>query len=151
MYHPRLLKQDAKSIHVLLGLHDQFSKEVKARASQIVEGTFNLTEAVQKLNLKYSVDPEYLQSSLALEFIPGATTYDDLTDDQLRSFLSSKAKESKDYFTLSSLDKILYGKLHMDMQDRSATSRILSLFVACHSLLCRNGPSCAFEKIRSCN
>lgn len=77
--HPRLLQTDGESIRVFLRKYDQYSNAVKSRARQL--SAYNATtEAVRPVELKFCVDPEYLESSIALVFIDGVESYENITD-----------------------------------------------------------------------
>lgn len=85
--------------------------------------------------MKLCIDDGYLASSIALGFIPGVSSTDDLTDEILRKFLEATSSESKETLTLASLDSIVSKKLKMDLRDRSATSRMQGLFMSYHTIL----------------
>jgi transposase InsO family protein len=136
--YPRLNKANAESIRVFLRLYDQYVEEVRARAQQLVPGEVS-TEAVRPVKLKFCVDPEYLESIIALGFIKDVQSYESLTDEILRQFLETKSQESKESVTIDILDKIVDRSLKMDMTDRNAESRMQNLFVSYHGILRRNG------------
>ena len=136
--HPRLVKQDPNSIRIFLRLYDQYTNEVLARALQLSDSE-QPAEAGKPVDLKFCVEPEYLESAIALGFIPGVLSYRQLDDTTLRAFLDKKAEECKESVTLSSLDNFVSKNLKMDMQDSSAVSRMQSLFVSYHTLLRQNG------------
>lgn len=89
-----------------------------------------------------------MESAIALDLIPGATKYDTLTDFLLREYLESSSLESKESLTLETLDALLERDLCMDMTDKSAGSRMNSLFVAYDKLLRRNGLSCLLDETK---
>ncbi len=62
-------------------------------------------------------------------------TYEELSDSDVRAFLDKKAEASKKTVTLSTLDAVVSKNLRMNMADRSAKSRMESLFVSYTSLL----------------
>lgn len=136
--HPRLVRADAESIRIFLRLYDQYCNEVLERARQIGKSSRS-TENVRPVNIKFCVDPDYLESLIALNLIPDVKDYDSLTDDTLRAFLDEKAEESREATNLDSLDIIVEQQLRMDMKDRNAKSRMENLFVAYHTILRRNG------------
>lgn len=139
--HPRVVRTDPESVRVFLRQYDQYSKEVIARASQISASGTVPTEAVRPVNITFCVDPEYLESAIALDLISDVESESELTDTVLRSYLERKAEESKESVNLDALDMIVERDLHMDMTDRNAKSRMESLFVSYHALLRRNGIS----------
>ena len=136
--HPRLLRTDSESVRVFLPLYDQYSNEVTARAEQLTVHGATSSEAIRPVNLKFCVDPAYLESAIALGFIE-ADDYDSLTDSVLRVHLEGKDKESEDSVTLEALDDIFERELKMDMKDTNTRSRIETLFVSYHSILRHNG------------
>ena len=91
--HPQLVRTDAESIRIFLNRYDQYSKEVKARAQQLNLTGSTTTEAVRPVNLKYCVDPEYIESVIALDIL-SVDSYDELSDETLRQHLEEKAEES---------------------------------------------------------
>ena len=118
--HSRLLRTDAESIRVFLRSYDHYCHEVVARAQQITRSEMVTTESVRPINLKYCVDPEYLESAISLGFLQGVEDYDSLSDETLREYLDHKAKQSKHTTTLESLDKLVSNELRMDMTDMDA-------------------------------
>jgi len=139
--HPRLEKNDAESIRIFLRLYDQYCNEITARARQITTDQAISTEAVRPVNIKFCVDPEFLEFATVLGFIDGADTVEDLTDEMLRDYLDEQAQESQETVSLTTLDTIVEEELHMDMSDRSARSRMQGLLISCHKLLRRHGLS----------
>lgn len=125
-------------------LYDQYCKEVISRAAQLTATGSISTEAIRPVNLKYCVDPEYLESAIALGFIE-VISYDALSDSDLREHLNHKAEESQETATLDTLDDIVDRNLRMNMKDKFSKSRMESLFVSYHALLRRNGLSWLIE------
>ena len=142
--HLWLLQTDSESVRVFLRLYDQYCKEVLSRPAQRTATGSISTEAVQPVNIKYCVDPEYLESAIALGFIE-ATSYDELSEIDLREHLDQKAQESQETITLETLDEIVDINLRMNKKDKNSKSRMESLFVSYHSLLRRNGLSWLIE------
>ena len=64
-----------------------------------------------------------------------------MTGDKLREYLDKESSESKEFFNLSTLDELVAKELSMDIANRSATSRMKSLFIQYHSLLAKQGLS----------
>lgn len=135
--HPRLLETDADYIQTFLRKYDQYCYEVSSRARQI-SGT-DAAEPVSPVEIKFCVDVDFLGSSIDLGFIDGADSYDTITSDLVRSFLESRAKESKEIITLKKLDKIVAEELRMNMWNTDATARMQDLFSQYHTILRRNG------------
>lgn len=136
--HPRLVHTDPESIRTFLRRYDQYSTTVLARAKQITSEALS-TEAINPVDLKFCVDVEFLESSIALGFISNATDYDTLKDQDVREFLEERCKESKETVTLDQLDKLVQNKLRTDMKNNNATARMQDLFANYHTLLVRNG------------
>ncbi|PXF46452.1 hypothetical protein BWQ96_03777 [Gracilariopsis chorda] len=139
--HPHLKRTDAESIRVFLRKYDQYSTEIKEKARQHTVTNTLSVKPVEPVSLKFCVDPEYLESALALNRIPFVTDIDALTDQDLRAYLEKKAEPSKSCANLSFLDHIVEHELRMDMRDIGARSRIESLFISYHTLLRRHGLS----------
>ena len=138
--HPRLTATDASSIRVFLRSYDSYVTEVQERARQIVDSSVS-TEPVKPVNLKFCVDAEWLESTVALGFIEPIDTVEQLTDERFRAYLDSKAEDSKEVVSLSKLDELVSQELRTDMRDANATSRIQNLFVNYMTLLRRHGLS----------
>jgi len=128
--HPRLLRTDADSIRVFLRLYDQYCCEVVARVQKITQSGTVMTESVRPVNLKYCVDPEYLESVIALGFLKDVDDYESLSDETLRSYLDDKAKQCEEAATLDSLEKVVGAELQMYMTDPDARSRMECLLAA---------------------
>lgn len=75
--HPLLLTTDPDSIRYFLRKYDQYANEVRSRARQL---STICTEAARPVALTYCVYVDFLESSIALEFIKEATNYDDVSD-----------------------------------------------------------------------
>lgn len=76
------------------------------RAQQITGEDVLSTDNAKPVQLKFGVNSIWLESVIDLEFIKGVTKYEDLTDDQLRTYLDSKTESSKDVLSIDMLDKI---------------------------------------------
>lgn len=139
--HPRLVRTDPDSIRIFLRLYDQYEREVTARAAQVTGADAATTEAVRPVSLKFCVDPEFLESAIALDLIPDASSYNDLTDTVLRKHLEAEAIDSKEALSLDALDEIVNRELRMDMANPNSRSRMQTLFVSYHKLLRRHGIS----------
>ena len=127
---------------MFLRLYDQYCKELTARAQQLTATLSSSTkEAIRSVNLKFCIDPKYIQSALALGFIKRFDDYESLTDSALMVYLESKATESKEYLDLDTLDSIVRSELSMDMRDKYFKSRMQSLFLDYYCLLRRHGLS----------
>ena len=143
--YPLLKEATAESVRFFLGKYDNYVRELASRASQVTNGSIT-TEAVQPVTLKYCVDQEYLESLLALGFIPGAETYEDLQDADLRSYLETQARASKQAMTIDKLDRFVKADLRINMRDEDSVSRTRNLFVSYHALLRKHGVSWVMEE-----
>lgn len=139
--HPRLTKTNSAAICMFLREYDQYDREVKERAQQIVCEQVLSTDVAKPVQHKFCVDSEWLESVIELDYIKGVKSYDELTDANLCEYLESKAEPSKSVVTTDMLDKIFEDSLRMDMTDNDARSRIEDLFVTYKSLLRRHGVS----------
>lgn len=74
-------------------------------------------------------------------FIEGVTSFDGMTDKQLRKYLDKEAEDSKDAVTLEVLDELMKRKIRMNMDNKNDCLRLQGLFANCHSLLLQNGSS----------
>ena len=137
--HPRLKEFDPESIRSFLHRYDQYTREVDARARQLLHGEVTSAEPVRPVNLKFCVDPQLLDSAIALDYIPDVSSYDELADDVLRTYLDSLSQESKDAMNLTVLDRMVETQLHMDMNVKSADARVQKLFMTYHTILRKNG------------
>lgn len=97
------------------------------------------TEAICPVALKYCVYQEYLESLLTLDFISGASYYDELDDKDLRAYLEKQSAVSKTNATIDSLHLLVKKELRMDVRDDEATSRMRNLFNFYNALLRENG------------
>lgn len=136
--HPRLLETDPEAIRIFLRTYDQYANEVRSRAQQLGSSSSS-TEPVRPVDLKFCVDVEFLESSIALGFITDAPDYKSLTDEQVRNFLSKRAEESKEVVTLEKLDGIVSRELRTNMRNTNAAARMQDLFTNYHTILVRNG------------
>lgn len=136
--HPRLICTDAESVRTFLRKYDQYVSELTSRARQLNKCT-NVSEPVRAVELKFCVDVDFIESSITLGFVENATSYEKLTDEQLRTFLEGRVQESKDVVTLDTLDKIVKNRLHTDMRNTNAKTRIQDLFASYNTILRNNG------------
>ena len=91
------------------------------------------------VDLKYCIDAQLRKSTIELGFIPDVSYYDDVTDEQLRTYLDQESVDSKAALTMTSLDEIVARELRMNMDNRNARSRMQQLFVQYHALLTTHG------------
>lgn len=105
--HPRLDNVDLETIRVLLSLYDQYCTEMKKRAKQLPSSS-TTTDEVGPVDLKFCVDPEYLEYAITLDYIEGVESYQELSDSVLLYYLEDQAAESNDSVTLEGLDAIVH-------------------------------------------
>lgn len=72
---PHLLETYPESARTFLLRYNHYSTTVLARSKQITTDSLS-TEAIKPVDLKFCVDPEFLESSIALGFIPNAVDYE---------------------------------------------------------------------------
>lgn len=89
--------------------------------------------------MKYCVDAEWLELLIDLGFIHMVCSHDDLSDDQLKSYLTKKAEETKSVVTIDTLNRLVETELHTDMTDINARSRIENYVFSYKSLLPQSG------------
>lgn len=129
--HLRLVKQDPSSIRNFIRAYDAYVNEVRSRAKQLVlQGAPATTEISRPVNLKYCVDGEYLEAAIILNRIDGVTSFEALSEEKLKTYLDNKAEESTDIVTLGTIDAIVQSNLKMNLQDKSAKSRMETLFIS---------------------
>lgn len=89
---------------------------------------------------------ESLESLLALAFMETASTYEDLTDTDLRMYLENESQVSKTALSQDSFDKIIKSELHTDIRDKNAVSPMRNMFLSYHGILRRHGTSCLTDR-----
>lgn len=134
--HPRLTETDAASIRTFLQKYEQYRYEVTSR-THLISGS-DQTKTVRPVDIKFCVDMELLESPIDLGLIPGAASYNKITNEQVRCFLDDRLKESKETITLTKLDKIFKEELYTNMRSTDATARMQDLFAQCQTIVCRN-------------
>lgn len=115
--HPHLTSTDAESIRFFLCEYDQYCKEITERAQQLTVDGATSSEPICPVSLKFCIDPEYLDSVIALGSLPGVTDYASLIDLELLKYFDSKAEDSNESVNLDALDKIFERELKMKMSD----------------------------------
>lgn len=83
--HPHLDLADPESVRRFFNLYYQYVEEVKARARKLGDGI--TTEAANPVEIKFCVDVDVLNSTIALGLIDVVDEYDNLTDAKLRTYL----------------------------------------------------------------
>ncbi len=75
------------------------------------------------MTMKYCVDTDLVESSLALGLIEGVSTYECLDERKLLTFLKSKAVLSADVIDIDDISEIISREFRMDTTTRCVTSR----------------------------
>lgn len=134
--HSRLCKTDVAFVRLFLRSYDQYEREVIERVCQIVGQDVISPNVDKPIQMKFCMNPEWLESLTELDFHPVVASCDKPRDKQLQEYLSKKANESSDAVTMETLVHIVKNELHNDMAYNDARSRIQTLFVSVKSLLC---------------
>ena len=93
--HPKLINTDAAFIRSFLRAYDQYSKELTARANQLIPSDSTIsTEAITPVNVSLWVDSDCPESLVSVGFIEGVTKKE-LKDSNSREYLEAEAEESK--------------------------------------------------------
>lgn len=122
--HPYLARLDSESIRVFLRAYDAYTRELTARAAQLVrEGTLSV-EPVRPVGLVYCVNAEQLESAIILKLIPGCIDYKSVTSDAPRAYLDKEV-----VVTESDLSLMVQKHLRIDMNIMSAHCRMKILFM----------------------
>lgn len=77
--HPRLLKTSPEAIWSFLRKYDQYATAVLSRANQLSSPTLTM-EAMKSVDLKFCIDVEFLESAIALGFLPDVQKFEEATD-----------------------------------------------------------------------
>lgn len=72
---------------------------------------------MKPVSLTFCVAVEFLESSIALQFIPVVEWYEELSDAQVRLLRDSQCKESKETFNLNQLDGMVQHQLRTEMNN----------------------------------
>lgn len=154
--HPPLVKTDPEFKRPLLRRFDQYSTTTLALVKQITTDSLS-TEVIKPVGLKFCVDPEFLQSSIALGLVSNAVDCEILANHYVCELLDERCKESKETVTLDQLDKLVQNWLRTDMRNSNATTRMQDMFAEYYTFLILNGlnsltsdsPKVAFEHVFS--
>lgn len=142
---PFFARLDSESIRIFLSKYDAYTRELKARASQLVQEGSQSLEPIRPVFLVYCVDSEQVESAVELDMTEGYTDVKDLSDDQLRTYLENEAVDSSTIVTATYL-QMVQKHVRMDMTIKSAKERMKLLFTAYKSLLRQNGMSWVTSK-----
>lgn len=136
--HPRLLATDGGSIQVLLCNYEQHSDEVLSRLRQL-SLSLSSNKPVRPFRLKFCVDVNFLESTIVLLITPGVTSYDETTDEQVRTFSGVRAREAKDVVNPDLLNKSVQDELNTKMKNSNSKAPLQDLIASYHTILRRIG------------
>lgn len=105
-----------------------------ARASTVTKEQLTAEDVVRQIELKFCIDAEVLNTNIGLGFVE-ARSYEDLTDEQVRTFLEDGCGQSKEWFSINQLDKIVATELRTNMRNINATARMEDVFTSYYALL----------------
>lgn len=137
--YPRLRDFDPDKIRTFLKRYDEYVLEITARAQQLADPDTLADDDIRPLSLKFCVNTEELEAVICLDLIENVTSYSDLDDSKLRSYLESKCETELENITIAEINKIVEKDLSMKMSIKSARSRMELLFVAYAKILLRHG------------
>lgn len=104
------------------------------------EGPSTLTtELLRPVVLTFFVSVEFLESSIALGFLPKVDHYYTLSDKDVLIFFNDRAKECKGIVTLEKLDEIISRYLRINIRNSNATACMQNLLASYHTIIARNG------------
>lgn len=86
--HPLLTATDPESIRLFLRRYDQCATTMLSRTCQFATETLT-SETIIPVDLKFCLDPEFLEYQNYLELIKDAISYAELTNEQVRAFLKN--------------------------------------------------------------
>lgn len=93
---------------------------------------------MRSVDIKFSVDVNFLESTISLGFVDNVLSYDDLTDTAVRTFLEESAKEANEVVTLDMINKIVEAELLTNVEKPNSKGRIQDLCTSYHTILHRN-------------
>lgn len=114
--------------------YENYLRELASRPSQVTSVAIT-TEAVQAIALKYCMEHEYLDSLLTLGFIPGAETHNDLQYANLREYLETQERASKQAITIQKLNRRGKADFKTNRHDKESVGRTHNLLASYHALL----------------
>lgn len=97
-------------------------------------------DAIRTVNQKFCLDPELLESALALGLLPTAKNYKHLEGQELHELRDKEEQERQNTIRTTNLDRILESYRKTDMKITPATW-LKPLFISYHINLRRNGIS----------
>lgn len=108
--------------------------DVRSRAHRLSTAS-STTEPVSPVNITSCVNLDFLESTITLGFIDDVSTYEDVTDAAVQTFLEERVKESKDAVTLDVLEKIVRTELRTNMKHSNRKAGMYDLFCIFHTIL----------------
>lgn len=97
------------------------------------------SKPLRPVDLKFCVDVEFSESTIAIDFIAGLTNYDELTDEQVRTFLKDCTKQAKEVVMLDMLVKIVQTDLRTKMKTSNSNAQMEDLFSSYYTITRHNG------------
>lgn len=82
--HPKIARSDSESSRRLPHPYYQYVYEIVAKGKQLEVSVVGIEE-LRPVDVKFSVDTEFLKSTVALNLTPHAESYEELTYEALRS------------------------------------------------------------------
>lgn len=134
-----LTKTDSDSIRAFLRWYELYAREATERPKQIICDRVISTETAKPVRLKLCVNFKWLESVTNCGFISNVDSCNEIRKDERRSYVDVKAEASKDFFAVSTLDKLVKTDLRTDMIDTDALAMLSNLFVSYESLVCHHG------------
>jgi hypothetical protein len=128
---PVLKKQGVESVRCFDLARRRYLEQIKERKSQ--PGGSDL----QAMPLRLGIDPDLLDGQLFLKvYVPKVTNPEAVTDTLVQKWIDTVLSAHAASMTKSDLDDEVK-KLHMDMQEKDTTQRVVQLFIKYHALLRR--------------
>lgn len=125
--HSRLLMTEGESVRIFLKKCDQYSSEVEALEKQLSTDSAK-SEIVTPVGIKFCVDAEYLELSIALGFVFDSKSYKDLADQQVGDFLDKRSSKLKETVSLEPLEKNVHREPGTNMKNTIATAWMQEMF-----------------------
>lgn len=118
--HPELHTLGRKNIHTFLRQRERYLLKV---------GDANAAgPTITPTTLKSSVDTELLLSLVALEEFPGAETIQDVTEDQVKTWLNAKDDVELHNLSLDEREASILASVRVKIHEPDASLRIIALF-----------------------
>jgi hypothetical protein len=134
--HPVLSRLGQVNIRKFIRARDAYVRAISERKEQ--EGCGNLLSVA----LRYSFEPDLLLSMIELaQFGEEIDTLDKLKEDHITAWLSKHREAKTESLSLSKLDSLVSKGLHIKMNEKDVSHRVITLFADYTTLLRNNGLS----------